>query len=43
MYFFRGALLRVDCLEDGRPDLGTDVAEVAVLLQVLHDQVFEFV
>ena len=37
MYFFAGAFLGVDGLEDGGPDLRPDVAEVAVLLEVLHD------
>lgn len=42
-YFFGGRLLGVDSFENWRSDLGSNIAQIAVFLKVLHDQVFEFV
>jgi hypothetical protein len=36
-YFFARAVLGVNGLENGSPDLSTDVTKVAILFKILHD------
>ena len=43
LYLVACRLLRIDGLEHGGTDLSANVAEIPVLLKVLHHQVLEFV